>query len=183
MTGPVTCGSGTHEMTIPNGRESGICTRSRSFYSLFSSRTWFSERAPRVNRSTRIALAIAAMSLAATCAFAAPTRLLTARFAGDCGSFTIAVTGEGLDEPNPIVSYNITLTPRSGGEPISIVDSFEVTPEKNGSFRKTISASWKKFEFTLADNYNLSGSVLLTSNLNLLHNLTIRFARKKLNCG
>jgi hypothetical protein len=93
------------------------------------------------------------------------------------------VTGEGLNEPNAIVSYNIKLTPRSGGEPMTIVDSFPVTPEKDGSFHKTITESWEKFEFRLTGKYTLSGSALLASNLIPIHDIAIRFPRPKLNCG
>jgi hypothetical protein len=123
------------------------------------------------------------MLLAVMCASAAPTRLLTATFTGDCDSFTIMVTGEGLNEPDAIVSYNIKLTPRSGGEPMTIVDSFPVTPEQDGSFHKTITQSWKKFEYRLAGKYTLSGSALLASSLIPIHDIAIKFPRPKLNCG
>lgn len=131
----------------------------------------------------RITVALVVLFFAAT-TFAAPskTRLLTATFTGDCDAFTVAVTGEGLKQPNPVVSYNITLTPRSG-EPMTIVDSFEVTPEKDGTFHKTVTESWKKFEYTPKGKFVLSGSAILTSKLIPLHDLKIRFSRPTLNCG
>ena len=129
----------------------------------------------------RITLALA-LFFAASTKCAEPTRILTANFAGGCDSFTISVTGDGLNQPNPVVSYNILLTPRSG-EPIGIVDSFPVTPEKDGTFRKTIRQDWKKFEYALSVDYTLSGNVILASNLSPLHALTIEFAPKKLKCG
>jgi hypothetical protein len=146
-------------------------------------------RLPEGARSARLSLLVgllAALALLvssmATDASAAPARLLTAKFSGGCNQYTITVTGEGLKEPNPIVSYNITLTPPAG-EPIAIVDSFPVAPEKDGRFHKTIHGTWKKFEFTLADKYTLSGSAILASNLTLLHTLPIAFWPKNLNCG
>jgi len=69
------------------------------------------------------------------------------------------------------------------GESMAIVDSFPVTPEKDGTFRKTIEGTWKTFEFTLTDKYTLSGSALLTSNLNLLHTMPLEFSPKNLNCA
>jgi hypothetical protein len=97
-------------------------------------------------------------------------------------AYTIAVSGEGLKQPNPIVSYNIRLTLPSG-ESMAIVDSFPVTPEKDGSFRKTIEGTWKTFEFTLTDKYTLSGTALLASDLNLLHTIPLGFSPKSLNCA
>ena len=114
-------------------------------------------------------------------AFADSPRLLTATFRGGCNTYTITVTGEGLKQPSATVSYNIMLSPRSG-EPIAIVDSFTVTTDPHGRFHKTIHGSWKKFEFTLRDRYMLSGSAILTSDLTLLHTLTISFSRGNLNC-
>lgn len=111
-----------------------------------------------------------------------PTRLLSANFSGGCDTYTIAVTGEGLNQPNPVVSYNIRLTPRSG-EPMTIVDSFEVTPEKDGSFRKTVHESWKKFEYTLTRKYTLSGVAVLLSDRTPLHTLPLTFSAVKLNCS
>ena len=72
------------------------------------------------------------------------------------GIHTIAVSGQGLTQPNAIVSYNIRLTMPSG-ESMAIVDSFPVTPEKDGRFHKTVAGTWKTFEFTLTDKYTLSG--------------------------
>ena len=80
-----------------------------------------------------------------------------------------------------MVSYNITLTPPSG-EPMTITDSFAVTPEKDGSFHKTVRESWKKFEFILTGKYELSGSAILLSDLTLLHTRKMKFARGRLNC-
>ena len=130
----------------------------------------------------RVGLAVLAF-LAATDAFSAPpTRLLLAKFSGDCKAYTIAVSGQGLTQPNAIVSYNIRLTMPSG-ESMAIVDSFPVTPEKDGRFHKTVAGTWKTFEFTLTDKYTLSGSALLTSNLNLLHTIPLEFSPKNLHCA
>jgi hypothetical protein len=130
----------------------------------------------------RVGLAILAFSVATDAFAAPPARLLLARFSGDCKAYTIAVSGEGLKQPNPIVSYNIRLTLPSG-ESMAIVDSFPVTPEKDGSFRKTIEGTWKTFEFTLTDKYTLSGTALLASDLNLLHTIPLGFSPKSLNCA
>lgn len=111
-----------------------------------------------------------------------PTRLLTAGFSGGCDAYTIAVTGEGLSQPNPVVSYNITLIPRSG-EPMTITDSFVITPERDGSFRKTVHESWKKFEYTLTRKYTLSGVAVLLSDRTPLHTLPLTFSPAKLNCA
>jgi hypothetical protein len=135
-----------------------------------------------VNGAERIALAVGVLSLVAAGTPASPARLLTASFTGGCDSYRIAVAGEGLEQPNPIVSYNITLAPRSG-ESIIITDSFAVSPQKDGSFRETIHESWKQFGYALTGNYRLSGSAVLLSNLTLLHTLTIKFSQEKLNCG
>ena len=129
----------------------------------------------------RIALAFGALLLFASAASAEPARLLTARFSGDCDVFTIEVTGDGLHQPNPTVSYNIKLTPRSG-EPLFIVDSFVVTPDKDGKFHKTVHGTWEKFEYTLTDSFTLSGSAILISDLRLLHTISITVPRAKLNC-
>ncbi len=131
--------------------------------------------------AARVALA-AVVLLIATGALAAPARLVSATFSCGCKSYTFAVSGEGLDQPYPIVSYNISLTPPSG-EPIAIVDSFPVTAEKDGKFHKTIRGSWEKFEFKLKGNYTLSGSAVLASNLIPLHTLNIAFSRPRLNCS
>ena len=133
----------------------------------------------------RILILIAvAILFAATTASTAPssTRLLTASFSGGCDTYTIAVRGEGLNQPNPVVSYNITLTPRSG-EGMTITDSFVVTPEKDGSFQKTVHESWKKFEYTLTRKYLLSGVAVLLSDRTPLHNLPLTFSPTKLNCA
>lgn len=149
--------------------------------SFFNRLAWRSKAARSTRNAVGIGLA-ALICLVATGASAAPARLLTARFSGGCNTFTITVRGEGVKQPNPIVSYNITLTPRSG-EPITIVDSFALTPEKDGRFHKTIEGNWKKFEFTLTDKYTLSGSAILISDLALLHTLAITFTRENLTCG
>ena len=133
-------------------------------------------------RTLRFALAFGVLVLVAACASADSARLLKVRFSGDCNSFTIDVTGQGLSQPNPTVSYNITLTPRSG-EPMTIVDSSPVTPEKDGKFHKTIHGTWKKFEFTLTDVFTLSGSAILISDLVFLHTTPITFSRARLDCS
>jgi hypothetical protein len=169
-------------MGIPNMQAGGIGMLPRQPLFFFTWFVWFSRSAPSTRIPVRVGLAALAF-LVGTGASAAPiTRLLTVRFSGDCQAYTIAVTGEGLKQPNPTVSYNIMLTPRSG-EPMTIVDSFPVTPEKDGRFHKTIEGTWKKFEFTLTDRYTLSGSALLDSDLTLLHTLAITFSRKNLNCA
>jgi len=131
----------------------------------------------------RVALLAAGLALGATGACAKPPQLLGVTFTGGCDSFAIAVTGQGLDQPTPIVSYNIKLTPRSGSEPFIIVDSFPVTPDADGAFRKTIRQSWKKFEFTPAGKYTLSGSAVLTSKITFLHTIPISFHHPKLSCA
>lgn len=128
-----------------------------------------------------LALAVLFVALA-TSAVPSPTRLLSANFSGGCDTYTIAVTGEGLNQPNPVVSYNITLTPRSG-EPMTITDSFVITAEKDGSFRKTAHESWKKFEYTLTGKYALSGVAVLLSDRTPLHTLPLTFSPAKLNCA
>lgn len=123
------------------------------------------------------------ISLMATVASAAPsTRMVSARFSAGCRAYTVTVSGEGLNQPNTVVSYNITLTP-SSGEPMTVVDSFPVTPGKDGKFHKTIEGTWKQFEFTLTDKYTLSGSAILVSDLTLLHSLVITFSPGTLSCG
>ncbi len=124
----------------------------------------------------RVGLAV--LAFLATDALAAPGRLLRAKFK----AYTIAVSGEGLTQPNPTVNYNIKLTQPSG-ESMAIVDLFPVTPEKDGRFHKAIAGTWKTFEFTLTDKYTLSGSALLTSDLNLLHTIRLEFSPKNLNCA
>jgi hypothetical protein len=130
----------------------------------------------------RIPVAVAFLFVSITISAApSPPRLLTASFSGGCDVYAIAVSGEGLKQPNPVVSYNITLTPRSG-EPMTITDSFVVTPEKDGSFQKTIHESWKKFEYTLTRKYALSGVTVLLSDRTPLHTLPLTFSPAKLNC-
>ena len=168
-------------MGIPTIQAGGVGRLPRQLSFLVTWLVWFFRDAPSTRVPVRVGL-IAVAFLAATGASAAPiTRLLTVRFSGDCKAYTIAVTGEGLKQPNPIVSYNITLIPRSG-EPMTIVDSFPVTPEKDGRFHKTIEGTWEKFAFTLTDKYRLSGSALLDSDLTLLHTLVITFSPKNLDC-
>jgi len=136
-----------------------------------------------VRRSLRIPLAVAILFFTtAVSAAPPPARLLTASFSGGCDTYTIAVTGEGLNQPNPVVSYNITLTPRSG-EPMTITDSFVITAEKDGSFRKTVHQAWKKFEYTLTGKYTLSGIAVLLSDRTPLHTLPLTFSPAKLNCA
>src|SRR5215468_10246274 len=131
----------------------------------------------------RIVLAVSA-SLVSVCGASAPTaRLLTANFSGGCRSYTIRVAGEGLDQPNPVVSYNLTLAPRSGSEPMILTDSFEVIPDKDGSFRKSIRSSWRKFGFEASGNYTLSGSAILISKQTPLHTLPLAFSKATLDCS
>ena len=135
-----------------------------------------------VRTLVRMTLAFGVLLSLVAGASAGPARLLTVRFSGDCDGFTLEVTGEGLNQPNPTVSYNIKLTPHSG-EPIIIVDSSPVTPEKDGKFHQTIRGTWKKFEYTLGDNFKLSGSAILVSDLNLLHTIPVTFSRRTLSCS
>ena len=130
----------------------------------------------------RIALTLSVLIFGATHVSASPPRLLSATFSGGCQAFTIVVSGDGLTQHSAIVSYNITLKPKSG-EPLVITDSFEVAPDKYGTFHKSFDATWKKFEFTLTGKYALSGSAVLLNGLTPLHNMTISFSRKKLDCG
>lgn len=130
----------------------------------------------------RFALTLSMLLVGATRVSALPPRLSAASFSGGCEAFTIFVSGEGLQQSSAIVSYNITLTPKSG-EPMVITDSFEVTPDKDGTFHKSFDATWKKFEFILTSSYRLSGSAVLLSGLTPLHNRAITFSRKKLNCA
>lgn len=131
----------------------------------------------------RILVAVAILFVTITTSAArSPTRLLSASFSGGCDTYTIAVTGKGLNQPNPVVSYNITLTPRSG-EPMTITDSFVITAEEDGSFRKTVHESWKKFEYTLTGKYTLSGVAVLLSDRTPLHTLPLTFSPAKLNCA
>jgi hypothetical protein len=134
-----------------------------------------------VSGSVRVALA-GVIFLLATSISAAPARLLTVSFSAGCDEYTITVTGEGLDQPGAVLSYNITLTPPSG-EPIAVVESFPVTPEKDGSFHKTVKGTWKHFEYTLTGKYVLSGSAILSSNLIPLHTLPIAFSPAKIDCS
>lgn len=117
---------------------------------------------------------------------AAPTdrkanQIETASFSGQCSTFKITVSGSGVDQPKPIVGYNITLTPPSGTALI-ITDSFPVIPDANGSFHKTFTNSWKTFGFELAGKYKLSGSAVLVSGLKPLSTITIAFSPTKLAC-
>ena len=131
----------------------------------------------------RITLAVIAIFVSLGSASAPPPRLLTANFRGGCHSYGIVVTGEGLDQPDPVVSYNITLTPASRGQPLIITDSFAVHPEKDAHFHKSVRASWKKFGFTPEGDFRLSGTAILISNLTPLHTRTIVFSRAALTCG
>lgn len=169
---------GIYEMTIPNV-QAGETRFRQPFFSL--SRPGRAFEGGSMRCLLRIALALGVFLSVSTAPSASPARLLTVRFSGDCEGFTIVVTGEGLSQPNPTVSYNITLTPRSG-EPVTIVNSSGVTPEKDGKFRKTIHGTWKKFEIMLPDAFTLSGSAILISDLTLLHTTPITFSRTSLNC-
>ena len=131
----------------------------------------------------RIALVFFVIYFAAASTAAAPPRLVAAEFRGGCESYSITVSGEGLDQPDSIVSYSISLAPRSGGEPMIITDSFPVTAEKNGTFHRKIRQSWKQFGFAPSGDYTLSGSAILISKLTPLHVRAIVFARAKLSCG
>jgi hypothetical protein len=57
-------------------------------------------------------LVVAVISLAVSVASASPPRSLAARFSAGCDSYTVAVTGEGLEQPNAVVSYNLKLKTR-----------------------------------------------------------------------
>lgn len=168
-------------MTIPKVQAGGIGVRFRQPFFFVSVPSWASCSA-RMKAFPRMALALGVLLLAPEVASAGPARLLTARFSADCDAFTVVVTGEGLSEPNPTVSYNITLTPRSG-KPMTIVDSFPVTPQKDGKFHQTVHGTWKKFEFTLTDAFRLSGSAILISDLTLLNTTPIKFSPATLNCS
>ena len=135
-----------------------------------------------MNSSLRIAIALF-IFLGATSTSAAPTRLLSASFSGGCGTYVIAVAGEGLNQnqPNLVLGYNITLKP-SAGEPIAITDSFAVVADKNGSFRQTFTASWHKFDIALTDKYVLSGSANLLSDLTVLSSARMTFSKTRLDC-
>jgi hypothetical protein len=110
-----------------------------------------------------------------------PNRLLRVSASAGCERYTVRVSGVTVDEPKPLVSYNITLTPPSG-EPMTITDSFAVMPEKDGSFSQTITDSWKKFEFRLTGKYVLSGSAVLVRNLVPLDSSSVKFSPAKLDC-
>lgn len=168
-------------MIIPKVQAGGIGTRFRQPF-FFVPRSLPAFEGGAFRALVRIALALGVLLLVAAPASAGPARLLTARFSGDCDAFTIVVTGEGLNQPNPTVSYNVTLTPRSG-EPMTIVDSVAVMPEKNGKFRKIIHGTWKKFEFTLTDAFTLSGSAILMSDLTPLDLTPITFSQATLSCS
>lgn len=170
-----------HEMIIPRALAGGVACYTRQQLSLLDRLGRLLGHARPMRAPLPIGLGLLVL-LAATGDSAASARMLTARFSGGCNAYTITVAGDGLTQPNAIVSYNITLIPRSG-EPLTIVDSFAVVAENDGKFRKTIQGNWKKFEFTLTDKYTLSGSAILTSDLTLLHTLPISFSRRKLNCG
>jgi hypothetical protein len=88
-----------------------------------------------------------AIILVAICAAAAPAdnrsnQIETATFIAQCDSFKIRVVGSGIDKPNPIVGYNIQLKPPSGTALI-ITDSFPVIANKDGTFGRTFTNSWK----------------------------------------
>jgi hypothetical protein len=128
-----------------------------------------------------------AVALLAMCAVAAPAEhranhIDTAAFMAQCGTYKLRVAGSGLDQPNPIVGYNITLTPPSGTSLI-ITDSFPVITNAAGTFRKTFTNSWKTFGFTLGGKYTLSGSAVLVSGLKPLSTVTITFSPASLTCG
>lgn len=168
-------------MTIPKVQagEIGMRFRQPFFFALWSVPALKSCAARSL---LPFALGLVLVPAFVTAASAQPARLLTARFSGNCDGFTIKVTGDGLHQPNPTVSYNIKLTPPSG-EPLIIVDSSPVTPEKNGKFHKTVHGTWKKFEFTLTDAFTLSGSAILISDLTLLHTAPVTFSRATLTCS
>jgi hypothetical protein len=100
-----------------------------------------------------------------------------------CGGWNLrrSPTDPAADQPNPLVGYNITLTPPSG-EPMTITDSFSVMPNKDGTFRKAVTDSWKKFEFTLTGEFVLSGSAVLLKNLTPLDSSTLKFSPANLDC-
>lgn len=110
-----------------------------------------------------------------------PNQIETASFAAQCDTFAIRVSGSGVDMPNPVVGYNITLKP-AFGETLIITDSFPVTPEADRSFRKTFTNSWKTFGYTLKGKYKLSGSAVLVSGLTPLSTTRIKFSTASLVC-
>jgi hypothetical protein len=168
-------------MIIPRALAGGVACYTRQPLFLLNRLGRLLGHARRMRAPSPVGLTLLVL-LVATGDLPASARLLTARFSGGCNAYTITVAGDGLTQLNAIVSYNITLTPRSG-ETLTIVDSFAVVAESDGRFHKTIHGNWKKFEFTLTDKYTLSGSAILTSDLTLLHTLPISFSRQKLNCG
>jgi hypothetical protein len=129
----------------------------------------------------RLTAVLLAIGITAALADRKANQIETANFSAQCTTFKIIVTGSGVDQPKPIVGYNITLTPPSGTALI-ITDSFSVMPDANGSFRKTFTNSWKTFGFELADKYKLSGSAVLVSGLKPLSTIAIAFSPTRLNC-
>jgi hypothetical protein len=110
-----------------------------------------------------------------------PNQIETATFAAQCDAFAIHVVGSGVDKPNPIVGYNITLKPTSG-ETLIITDSFPVTPNADGVFSKTFTNSWKTFGYKLEGKYRMSGSAVLVTALTPLSTVTIKFSPMSLSC-
>ena len=128
-----------------------------------------------------VAVVLMALRSAAAPGDHGSNQIESATFTAHCDTFKITVTGRGVDKPNPLVGYNIKLTPKSGTALI-ITDSFSVIPTSDGSFSKTFTNSWKTFGFTLDGKYSLSGSAVLVSGLTPLSTVTIAFAPAKLNC-
>lgn len=129
----------------------------------------------------RLAAALLAMCITAAPADSSANQIDAAIFTAQCTTFKILVAGRGVNQPNPIVGYNITLTPPSG-ESLIITDSFPVMPDSSGSFRKTFANSWKTFGFTLTGKYTLSGSAVLVSGLKPLSTIPIAFSSTSLTC-
>jgi hypothetical protein len=121
------------------------------------------------------------MSIAAAPADHKTNQIETAIFSAQCTTFKITVSGSGVDQPKPIVGYNITLTPRSG-EPTIITDSFPVTVDPDGSFHQTFTNDWKKFGYSLSGRYTLSGSAVLVSGLKPLSTIPVAFSPARLFC-
>jgi hypothetical protein len=137
---------------------------------------------PSMKRQLLVAMSMAVfLSIAADAA--RPSNVVEAASSTvGCDVFRVRVAGNNVDQPKPLVAYNLALSPPSG-EPVIITDSFDVTPDRDGRFERTVERSWRTFGLVIEEGrYVLSGSAVLVSGVKPLSWVEISFSSPSLSC-
>jgi hypothetical protein len=112
-------------------------------------------------------LTAALLAIGAPPAFA--NQINTASATVSCQGFTITATGDGIDQPNPSILFDITLSPSLQ----EAVGEIHFVPDANGNFTVSQSYSWSQFNITIGAHTCFSGTATIALNNNTDHEGTI----------